>query len=119
MNAVSTDGRGLPLLSLATTNGHTECLATLVKHGATINAQTKATGNTALHEAVLKGPSAIPCIETLLGLGADARKRNGNGLTPCDLAIKLKHDEIVTCFATYVGAGLIDQLYKYQPSLTL
>ena len=118
MNAVSPDS-GLPMLSLATCNGHLDCIATLVAAGAKLDIQTKATGNTALHEAVLQGVSTIPCIEALLGHGANARIRNGDGLTPCDLAMRLKHDEIVTCFATYVGAGLLDNLYKYQPSLTL
>ena len=118
MNGVSPES-GLPMLSVACSNGHEQCIATLVEGGASVNAQSKPTGNTALHEAVLQGPSAIPCIEVLLGQGADARKRNGDGLTPCDLAMRLKHDKIVTCFATYVGAGLLDNLYKYQPSLTL
>ena len=107
------------MLSLATSSGHLASIATLVEAGAKVDAHTKATGNTALHEAVLQGPTHMACVEALLGLGANARKRNGNGLTPCDLAMKLKHDEIVTCFAMYVGAGLLDNLYKYQPSLTL
>ena len=51
--------------------------------------------------------------------GANARIRNKDGATPCELAMKLKHDSIVTCFATYVGAGLLDKLCKPQPSLTL
>ena len=118
MNAVAPDS-GLPMLSLAASNGHTNCIATLVERGAMVDAQAKATGNTALHEAVLKGSGNLACIEALLGHGANARMRNGDGLTPCDLAMKLKHDEMVASFATYVGAGLLDNLYKYQPSLTL
>ena len=118
MNAIAPDS-GLPMLSLACSNGHVQCIATLVENGAKVNTQSKGIGNTALHEAVLQGPATIPCIEVLLGHGADAKKRNADGLTPCDLAMKLKHDQIVTCFATYVGAGLLDNLYKYQPSLTL
>jgi ankyrin repeat protein len=118
VNAVAPNS-GLSMLSLASSNGHLNCIATLVEHGAKVDARTKATGNTALHETVLKGPENMACIEALLGHGANARLRNGDGLTPCDLAMKLKHDKIVTCFATYVGAGLMDNLYKYQPSLTL
>ena len=118
VNACAPD-TGLPMLSLAVSNNHVDCIAILVENGAKVNGLNKATGNTALHEAVLKGLSHIPCIEALLGHSADAKRRNANGLTPCDLAMKLKHDEIVTCFATYVGASLLDNLYKYQPSLTL
>lgn len=110
---------GLPILSLAASNNHFDCISILVRNGARVNQQARATGNTALHEAVLKGPHCIPSIEALLGQGADAKQRNAQGLTPCDLAIQLKHDQIVSCFATYVGAGLLDNLYKYQPSLTL
>ena len=65
MNAV--DSCGLPMLSLAASNGHMECMGPLMEGGAKVNAQAKATGNTALHEAVMKGPSRVPCIETLLG----------------------------------------------------
>ena len=65
MNAV--DSSGVPLLSLATSNGHMECISTLIEGGASVNAQAKTTGNTALHEAVMKGPTRVPCIETLLG----------------------------------------------------
>ena len=118
MNAVVPES-GVPMLSLACSSSHVQCITTLVENGAKVDAQSKVSGNTALHEAVLQGPSTIPCIEALLGNGADAKKRNADGLTPCDLAMKLKHDQIVTCFATYVGAGLLDNLYKYQPSLTL
>ena len=65
MNAV--DSCGLPMLSLAASNGYMECMGPLMEGGAKVNAQAKATGNTALHEAVMKGPSRVPCIETLLG----------------------------------------------------
>ena len=65
VNAV--DSSGLPMLSLAASNGHMVCLGVLIEGGAKVNAQAKKTGNTALHDAVIKGPSRVPCIETLLG----------------------------------------------------
>lgn len=65
MNAL--DNCGMPMLSLAVSNGHMECIGALIAGGASVNAQAKTTGNTALHEAVMKGPSRLPCIETLLG----------------------------------------------------
>ena len=66
-NVNAVDNSGVPLLSLAASNGHMECIGALVEGGANVNAQAKTTGNTALHEAVMKGPSRVPCIETLLG----------------------------------------------------
>ena len=110
---------GLPLLSLVASNGHMDSIALLVESGAKLDAQSSSTGNTALHEAVLKGTSSVPCIEILLGLGANPKQRNASGLTPCDLALKLKFDMIVTCFATYVGAGLLEDLYRHQSGLSL
>ena len=65
MNAM--DNSGIPMLSLAASNGHMECIGALIEGGACVNAQAKTTGNTALHEAAMKGPSRVPCIETLLG----------------------------------------------------
>ena len=65
MNAV--DSSGVPLLSLATSSGHMDCISALIEGGACVNAHAKTTGNTALHEAVMKGPTRVPCIETLLG----------------------------------------------------
>ena len=65
MNAM--DNCGLPMLSLAASNGHLDCIGPLIEAGASVNIQAKTTGNTALHEAVTKGPARVPCIETLLG----------------------------------------------------
>ena len=57
---------GLPVLSMAVSHSHSDCLSMLIENGASIDTQVKSTGNTALHEAVLKGPSRLPCVETLL-----------------------------------------------------
>ena len=67
MDANSTDSSGLPLLSLAAGNGHLDCVGVLVEGGASVNAQHKTTGNTALHQAVLGGPARVDCVEALLG----------------------------------------------------
>ena len=65
MNAVDSSGKSM--LSLAASNNHMECIGPLIDGGASVNAQAKSTGNTALHEAVMKGPTRVPCIELLLG----------------------------------------------------
>ena len=65
MNATHTSG--LPMLSLAVSNGHLECIDPLVEGGASVNGQEKSTGNTALHQAVVTGPIRVDCIESLLG----------------------------------------------------
>ena len=118
---VSAPENGCPPLSLAASNGYADCLNLLAESGAHLDAQTTPTGHTALHEAVLQGVGSLPCIELLLGLGANPKLRSADGLTPCDLALKLQHADIVACFATFIGEALLEDLCKHQPgrSLTL
>ena len=58
---------GLPALHVAVFNGHTDAVAALVDDGgADVNVQGPTSGNTALHEAVLIGPSLSRIIDALL-----------------------------------------------------
>lgn len=61
----ATEVSGVPLLSLAASNGHVESVSVLLELGATVNTAHKLTGNTALHQAVMAG--SVDCVETLLG----------------------------------------------------
>ncbi len=65
IDANATDLDGVPLVSLAASNGHVQCIKVLVELGALVNSVHKSTGNTALHQAVLA--AHIDCVETLLG----------------------------------------------------
>ena len=49
MNAV--EEGGLPVLSLAATSGHLECIGVLVESGASVNAQAKRSGTLVLSES--------------------------------------------------------------------
>jgi len=58
---------GLPALHVAVFNGHADAVAALVDDGgADVNVQGPTSGNTALHEAVLLGPSLSRVIDALL-----------------------------------------------------
>ena len=47
-------------------NGHADAVQVLVEEGADVNVRGPTNGNTALHEAVLLGPSVLRVIEALL-----------------------------------------------------
>jgi len=57
---------GLPAVHVAMFNGHAEALKVLVDEGADVNVRCPTNGNTALHEAVLLGPSVLRIIDALL-----------------------------------------------------
>ena len=54
------------MLSLATINGHTDSITVLLNHGASLDTQDRRSGNTALHEAAVRGSSHKDSIELLL-----------------------------------------------------
>ena len=60
------NSEGLPALHVAVFNGHADAVKVLVDEGADVNVRGPSSGNTALHEAVLLGPSLSRVIDTLL-----------------------------------------------------
>ena len=50
--------------------------------------------------------------------GANARLMDNDGLTACELAMKLKHDTMVASFTNHIGSDLLGSMYKL-PNLTL
>ena len=60
------NGKGLPAVHVAVFNGHADAVKVLVDEGADVNVGAPTSGNTALHEAVLLGPSLSPVIDALL-----------------------------------------------------
>ncbi|XP_002734192.1 double zinc ribbon and ankyrin repeat-containing protein 1-like [Saccoglossus kowalevskii] len=103
---------GVPVLAIAVINGLINCVPVLVEAGAKINKRFGARGNTALHEAVLKGPGAKKMIETLISNGANSQVQNNKGITPYDLAVKAGYDGITNMLASNVGFSLMDRLSK-------
>nr|XP_008107194.1 PREDICTED: double zinc ribbon and ankyrin repeat-containing protein 1 [Anolis carolinensis] len=89
-----------PALTLAVLNNHHEVIPVLIGKGADINHPSGLHNNTALHEAVLLGMKGWKCIEALLGCNADVTKKNANGLSACDLALKSGSDKIISLFAS-------------------
>ena len=60
------NGEGLPAVHVAVFNGHADAVKALVDEGADVNVRSPSSGNTALHEAVLLGPSVSRVIDALL-----------------------------------------------------
>lgn len=60
------DKEGLPALHVAVFSGHADAVQALVDDGADVNVRGPTHGNTALHEAVLLGPSVSRVIDALL-----------------------------------------------------
>ena len=65
-SAACVNKEGLPALHVAVFNGHADAVQALVDEGADVNVRGPTNGNTALHEAVLLGPSLSRVIEALL-----------------------------------------------------
>ncbi|MHB8599195.1 MAG: sigma-70 family RNA polymerase sigma factor [Ktedonobacteraceae bacterium] len=81
-------------LSLATMKGYTEIVATLLTHGATVNAPGPS-GRTPLHWAALKGHLNI--VHLLLEHGADISIRDELGYTAIDWARERGQREVLVC----------------------
>jgi len=65
-SAQCVNGEGLPAVHVAVFNGHADAVKVLIDEGADVNVRSPSSGNTALHEAVLLGPSVSRVIDTLL-----------------------------------------------------
>ncbi len=81
-------------LSLATMKGYTEIVATLLAHGATVNAPGPS-GRTPLHWAALKGHLDI--VHLLLEHDADISIRDELGNTAIDWARERRQMEVLAC----------------------
>ncbi|XP_036607202.1 double zinc ribbon and ankyrin repeat-containing protein 1 [Trichosurus vulpecula] len=104
-----TNNEDRPSLTVAVLNKHHEAIPVLLQKGADIDHQSGPLRNTALHEACLLGPEGKKCIEALLRYNADIQKRNEEGQSAYDLALKTGNDEIISLFAAKLGQGILDQ----------
>ncbi|XP_027696243.1 double zinc ribbon and ankyrin repeat-containing protein 1 [Vombatus ursinus] len=98
-----------PSLTVAVLNKHHEAIPVLLQKGADIDHQSGPLRNTALHEACLLGPEGKKCIAALLRYNANIQKKNEEGQSAYDLALKTGNDEIISLFAAKLGQGVLDQ----------
>lgn len=87
----------------------------LLKYGADPNIQPRFTGQTALHQAALKGHEVV--VQLLLDRGARLTVRNQQGKTPMDVACENEQlGAIFVLFQNGIGEGLIQMKPKEQES---
>ncbi|XP_072300849.1 nuclear factor of kappa light polypeptide gene enhancer in B-cells inhibitor, alpha a [Eucyclogobius newberryi] len=79
-------------LHLASINGYTSLVESLIKLGADINAQEQCSGRTALHLAV--DFQNLPLVRCLVDLGADVNSLNYGGFAPYHLTYGRQNEEI-------------------------
>ncbi|XP_078000769.1 double zinc ribbon and ankyrin repeat-containing protein 1-like [Glandiceps talaboti] len=103
---------GITLLGLAVINDHRDCIEVLLENDAKVNQRFGKRGNTALHEAVLKGPKTKRLIQTLLEYKANTQLQNKKGKSAYDLAVDAGHESITTMFASNVGFSLMDRMTR-------
>ncbi|XP_072592593.1 double zinc ribbon and ankyrin repeat-containing protein 1 isoform X14 [Vulpes vulpes] len=97
------DGEERPVIIVAVVNKHHEVIPVLVQRGADTEQQWGLLQNTALHEAALLGLAGRECVTALLRCNASIQKKNTNGQTAYDLALKMGDDVITSLFAAKLG----------------
>jgi len=92
----NTGHNSFPPLHLASKRGNNDAIRLLMSHGARINALNRY-GGTALHLAVYchRNISRVETVKLLLGYCIDVTIVDLNGETACDMAIRMKLDDIV------------------------
>ncbi|XP_042836898.1 double zinc ribbon and ankyrin repeat-containing protein 1 isoform X4 [Panthera tigris] len=97
------DSEERPLITMAVVNKHHEAIPVLVQRGADTEQRWGPLRNTALHEATLLGPAGRECVAALLRCNAVIQKKNTNGQTAYDLALKTGDEVITSLFAAKLG----------------
>ncbi|XP_040303738.1 double zinc ribbon and ankyrin repeat-containing protein 1 isoform X4 [Herpailurus yagouaroundi] len=97
------DSEERPLITMAVVNKHHEAIPVLVQRGADTEQRWGPLRNTALHEATLLGLAGRECIAALLRCNAGIQKKNTNGETAYDLALKTGDEVITSLFAAKLG----------------
>ncbi|XP_044909852.1 double zinc ribbon and ankyrin repeat-containing protein 1 isoform X3 [Felis catus] len=97
------DSEERPLITMAVVNKHHEAIPVLVQRGADTEQRWGPLRNTALHEATLLGLAGRECVAALLRCNAGIQKKNTNGQTAYDLALKTGDEVITSLFAAKLG----------------
>lgn len=87
------DRYGYLPIHLAADMGHAELVASFMDHGVPVGDQANAANWSPLHFAASRGH--VDVVEALLGAGADAEARDGNGRTALDVASHNRKSDVV------------------------
>ncbi|XP_030275110.1 double zinc ribbon and ankyrin repeat-containing protein 1-like isoform X1 [Sparus aurata] len=110
-------GDGRHALAVAVVNGHHDVLPVLVQRGADVDEQSGQMKNSALHEAAARGSEGLQCAKVLLSCKASVRRRNAEGQTAYDVAVRSGCNNMVSLLAAQTGLDLLGKLGK--PKLNL
>uniref|UniRef100_A0A671UFY2 Double zinc ribbon and ankyrin repeat domains 1 n=1 Tax=Sparus aurata TaxID=8175 RepID=A0A671UFY2_SPAAU len=110
-------GDGRHALAVAVVNGHHDVLPVLVQRGADVDEQSGQMKNSALHEAAARGSEGLQCAKVLLSCKASVRRRNADGQTAYDVAVRSGCNNMVSLLAAQTGLDLLGKLGK--PKLNL
>ncbi|MCH7911223.1 MAG: ankyrin repeat domain-containing protein, partial [Candidatus Hydrogenedentes bacterium] len=86
------DRYGYLPMHLAADMGHAGLVASFMDHGVPVGDQANAANWSPLHFAASRGH--VDVVEALLGAGADAEARDGNGRTALDVASYSGNNEV-------------------------
>ena len=103
---------GITPLKLAVLNKHFNCIPILIRSGANIDLKSGVKGNTALHEAVLKGLDGTDAVSELLESDADTDIVNKAGISSYDLAVKSGIDSLISKFTAKIGEDILKETTK-------
>ncbi|CAH8457446.1 unnamed protein product [Schistosoma turkestanicum] len=90
-------------LICAVRHGFVEAISVLKENGAQVNATGTSLGNTALHEAVLRGIDGLELTKELLKCGANMKIENNRKETPYSLALHSNCEPLIRLFALHLG----------------
>ncbi|KAK4472756.1 hypothetical protein MN116_003979 [Schistosoma mekongi] len=99
-------------LICAVRNGHVDAISILKESGANINATGTSLGNTALHEAVLRGMDGLELAKELLRYGANTKVENSRKETPHGLALHSNCEPLIRLFAFYLGQKHLEEFTR-------
>jgi len=102
-----------PALHVAVFNGHADAVKVLVDEGADVNVRGPTNGNTALHEAVLLGPSVSCIIDALLAYVSKSSFYNIKLLCCVEIAHIVQTSANYTMVMIARGSKVAKLLYLY------
>ncbi|CAH8477085.1 unnamed protein product [Schistosoma bovis] len=97
-------------LICAVRHGFVEAISVLKENGAQVNATGTSLGNTALHEAVLRGIDGLELAKELLRCGANMKIENNRKETPHSLALHSNCEPLIRLFALHLGQKQLKEL---------